>query len=138
MKLNPWLRAHLIRLGPPRVILLLISSKLADLHPLMGVLCHHIHRFSSHSDCFCSVTKSCLTLWNPMDGSMTGFPVLHYFPEFAQTFMSTESVMSSNHPVLFRPLLLLPSIIPSTRVFSNESHWVPKVLELQLQYQSFQ
>ena len=34
---------------------------------------------------------------------------------------STESVMPSNHLILFRPLLLLPSIFPSIRVFSNES-----------------
>ena len=35
--------------------------------------------------------------------------------------MSIESVMSSNHLILHRPLLLLPSIFPSIRVFSNES-----------------
>ena len=35
--------------------------------------------------------------------------------------MSIESVMPSNHPILCRPLLLLPSIFPSIRVFSNES-----------------
>ena len=35
--------------------------------------------------------------------------------------MSIELVMSSNHPILCHPLLLLPSIIPSIRVFSNES-----------------
>ena len=35
--------------------------------------------------------------------------------------MSIESVMSSNHPILCYPLLLLPSIFPSIRVFSNES-----------------
>ena len=35
-------------------------------------------------------------------------------------FMSTESVMLSNHLILCRPLLLLPSIFPSIRVFSNE------------------
>ena len=35
--------------------------------------------------------------------------------------MSIESMMSSNHLILCRPLLLLPSICPSTRVFSNES-----------------
>ena len=35
--------------------------------------------------------------------------------------MSIESVMSSNHLILYRPLLLLPSIFPSIRVFSNES-----------------
>ena len=36
-------------------------------------------------------------------------------------FMSIESVMPSNHIILCRPLLLLPSIFPSIRVFSNES-----------------
>ena len=36
-------------------------------------------------------------------------------------FMSIESVMPSNHPILCCPLLLLPSIFPSIRVFSNES-----------------
>ena len=35
--------------------------------------------------------------------------------------MSLESVMPSNHLILCRPLLLLPSIFPSIRVFSNES-----------------
>ena len=37
--------------------------------------------------------------------------------------MSIESVMPSNHPILCRPLLLLPSIFPIIRVFSNESAW---------------
>ena len=36
-------------------------------------------------------------------------------------FMSTESVMPSNHFILFHPLLLWPSVFPSIRVFSNES-----------------
>ena len=35
--------------------------------------------------------------------------------------MSTESVMPSSHLILCRPLLLLPSVFPSIRVFSNES-----------------
>ena len=48
------------------------------------------------------------------------FPVLQYFPEFAQ-IMSIESVMPSNHLILCHPLLLLPSIFPSIRVFSNKS-----------------
>ena len=51
--------------------------------------------------------------------------------------MSIESVMPSNHLILCCPLLLLTSIFPSFRVFSNESvlhiTW-PKVLELQLQH----
>ena len=32
----------------------------------------------------CSVNKSCPTLYDPMDCNVPGFPVLHYFPEFAQ------------------------------------------------------
>ena len=54
--------------------------------------------------------------------------------------MSIESVMSSNHLIICHPLLLLPSIFPGIRVFSSELalhiRW-PKVLELQLQHQSF-
>ena len=54
--------------------------------------------------------------------------------------MSIESVMPSNHLILCRPLLLLPSVFPSIRVFSNESalHIRWPVLEFQLQHQSFQ
>ena len=69
--------------------------------------------------CYCSVTKSCPTLCYPMNCSTSGFTVLHYLPEFAQTH-SIESVMPSNHLILCRPLLLLPSILPSIRVFSSE------------------
>ena len=53
--------------------------------------------------------------------------------------MSIKSVMLSNHLILCHPLLLLPSIFPSIRIFLNESislHKVAKVLELQ--HQSFQ
>ena len=54
--------------------------------------------------------------------------------------MSTQSVMPSNHLILCRPLLLPPSIFTSIRVFSwvSSSHQVAKVLEIQLQRQSFQ
>ena len=54
--------------------------------------------------------------------------------------MSIESVIPSNHLIVCRPLLLLPPIPPSIRVFSNEStlHEVAKVLEFQLQHHSLQ
>ena len=55
-----------------------------------------------------------------MDCSTPSFPVLQYLPELAQTHV-VESVMPSNHPILHHSLLLLPSICPSIRVFSNES-----------------
>ena len=55
-----------------------------------------------------------------MNCSTPGFPALHYLPEFAQTHV-TESVMPSNRLILCHPLLLLPSVFPNIRVFSNES-----------------
>ena len=54
--------------------------------------------------------------------------------------MFVESVMAFNHLISCHPFLLLPSIFPGIRVFSSESilHNVAKVLEVQLQQQSFQ
>ena len=69
--------------------------------------------------CCCSVAELCPTLCNPMDCNTPGFPVLHYLPEFTQ-IMSIELVMPSNHLILCHPLLLLPSILLSIRVFSND------------------
>ena len=68
---------------------------------------------------FSLLKESCPTLCNPMDCSTPGFLVLHYLSEFFK-LMSIESVMPSNHLILLCPLLLL-SVFPSIRVFSNES-----------------
>ena len=65
---------------------------------------------------FFVVVHSCPTLCNPMDRSTQGCPVLHHLPEFAQTH-----VYGVGDAILCCPLLLLPSIFPSMRVFSNES-----------------
>ena len=70
---------------------------------------------------FSSVTQLCATLCDPMHCSMPGFPVHHQFPEINQTHVSIESVIPSNHLILCQPLLFLPSIFPSIRVFSSES-----------------
>ena len=69
---------------------------------------------------FSSVTQSCLTLCDPTNCSMPGLPVHHQLPEFTQ-LMSIDSVMPSSHLILCCPLLLLPLIPLSIRVFSNES-----------------
>ena len=69
---------------------------------------------------FSSVTQSCLTLCDPMDCSTPSFPVHHQLLDILK-LMSMESVMPSNHLILCHPLLLLPSIFPSMRVFSKES-----------------
>ena len=55
-----------------------------------------------------------------MDCNSPGFPVLHHLLSLLK-LTSIESVMPSSHPVLCHPFLLLPSILPSIRVFSNES-----------------
>ena len=69
---------------------------------------------------FSSVAQSCPMLCDPMDCSTPGLPVYHQLPEFTQT-MSIESMMPFNQIILCCPLLLLPPVPPSTRVFSNES-----------------
>ena len=71
-----------------------------------------------------------------MDCSMPGFPVLHYLPEFAQTH-ALEPVMLSNHLILYCPAL---DISQHQGLFQwvGSSHQVAKVLEFQLQDQSFQ
>ena len=69
---------------------------------------------------FSSVTQLCLTLCDPMDcSSQASLSITN--SQSLLKLMSIESVMSSNHLILCRPLLLLPSIFPSIRVFSSES-----------------
>ena len=59
-------------------------------------------------------------LCNPVDHSTPGIPV-HHNSWSLPKLTSIELVMPSSHLILCRPLLLLPSIFPSIRVFSNES-----------------
>ena len=70
-------------------------------------------------DC-CWVTQSCSTFCDPMDYSMTGFPVLYHLLELALTHVHwVGDTIQPSHPLCCP--LLLPSIFPSIRVFSNES-----------------
>ena len=69
---------------------------------------------------FSSVTQSCPTLCDPMNCNTPGLPVITNC-QSPPKIMSTELVMPSNHFIFCCPLLLLPSIFPSIRVFSNES-----------------
>ena len=55
----------------------------------------------------------------PMNCSTPGLPIYHQLPELLK-LMSIELVMPSNHLILWHPLIL-PSVFPSIRVFSNES-----------------
>ena len=68
---------------------------------------------------FSSVTQSCPTLCDPMNRRTPGLPVHHQLPEFTQTHV--HWVGDAIHLILCHPLLLLPPIPLSIRVFSNES-----------------
>ena len=71
--------------------------------------------------CCYSVTQSCPTLCDPMDCSTAGLPVHHQLPESTQTHVHwVGDAIQPSHSSC-RPLLLLPSIFPSIKVFSNES-----------------
>ena len=81
--------------------------------------------------CCCSFAKLCPTLCDPMDCSTPGFPVLHQLSDFAQIHVHWPTISSS--------VVSLSSCLqsfPATGVGSL--HQVAKVLELQLQHQSFQ
>ena len=78
---------------------------------------YHLNVVHSFPLLCCSVTKSCLTLCNPMDCSTS---LSFTISQSLLKLTSTESVRPSNHLILCRPLLL-PSIFPSIRVFSDES-----------------
>ena len=69
---------------------------------------------------FSLITQSCPTPCDSMNRSIPGLPV-HTNSRSSLKFTSIESVMPSSHLILCRPLLLLPPIPPSIRVFSNES-----------------
>ena len=92
------------------------------------------HKAEEHQ--FSSVTQSCLTLCDPMDCSIPGFPVLHYLPEFAQMHVLwVGNAIQSSCPLSF----------PSPPAFNisqrqghfrwvGSSHQVAEVLELLHQY----
>ena len=65
------------------------------------------------------MAQSCPTLCDPMNRSTPGLSITS--SQSSLRLMSIESVVSSSHLILGRPLLLLPPIPPSIRVFSNES-----------------
>ena len=104
----------------------------------MGCETKYDHKKGSEVQCvFQSLSRARLfsTLWTAARQASLSFTISRSLLKF----MSVELVMPSNHPILCPPLLLLPSIFPSTKVLPmSSSHQVAKVVELQLQHQSFQ
>ena len=89
---------------------------------------------------FSSVAQSCLTLCNPMDHSTPGFPVHHQLLEFTQTHVHrVGDAIQSSHPLSSpSPPALNLSQHQGLFKWVSSSHQVAKVLEFQLQHQSFQ
>ena len=95
-------------------------------------MCHRIHYrgFWFSSVQLLSLVRLFMTPWTAACQTSLSITI----SQSSLRLTSIESVMSSSHLILSRPLLLLPPIPPSIKVFSNEStlHEVAKVLEFQL------
>ena len=99
----------------------LLSVKMSNLFPSLSVLTNSrklqerlfFCLFSCHKEAYCSVTKLCLTLYDPMDCSMSGLSVLHHLPKFARTqvYLVSDAIQPS-HPLLC--LLIFWLQLPST------------------------
>ena len=100
-----------------------------------------VGRHTGHHPGFCcSVPKMCPTLCDPMDCSMPGFPVYHYLLDFAQTHVHwVGDAIQPSYPLSSpSPPSFNPSQHQGLFHWVSSSHQVAKVLELQLQHQSFQ
>ena len=89
---------------------------------------------------FSSVTQSCLTLCNLMDCSTPGLPVHHQLPELAQTHVHWVGNAIQPSHLLSSPFPPALNLSQHQGLFHwvSSSHHVAKVLEFQLQHQSFQ
>ena len=109
-------------------------GKTQEINVLKSVVELEVGSFS-----FSSVTQSSLTFCDPIDCSMPGLPVHHQLLEFTQTHIHWISdATQPSHPLLFPSAAF--SLSQHQRLFKwvSSSHQVAKVLEFQLQHQSFQ
>ena len=112
-----------------------VENVIQPSHPL-----YYLWKTRSQSLQFSSVTQSCPTLCHPMNRSMPGLPVHHHLPEFTQIHIhQVGDAIQPSHPQSSpSPPAHNPSQHQSLFQWVNSSHEVTKVLELQLQHQSFQ
>ena len=106
---------------PTLYLVLMSSQSTSSCGSSLAVLVSHNldafeNRWSVILQCVYSAVILCPTLCDPMDYSTPGFPVLHFFLEFAQIQVH-KAVMLSNHLIFCCPLLLLPSVFPNIRSF---------------------
>ena len=82
--------------------------------------CIHRRGAAGSRCCCCSMAQSCPTLCDPMTAALQA-SLSFTISQSLLKLKSIKSLISSNHLILCHPPLLLPSIFPSIRVFSNES-----------------
>ena len=101
---------------------------------------HHAVEIKYEPCCRCSVVQSCLTLCNPMDCSTWGLPVLHYLLKLAQVCVHwVGDAIQLSHPLRpSSPFAFNLSQHQALFQWVSSLHQAAKVLELQLQHQSFQ
>ena len=122
-----------IKMNPPQVYMCSPSWKV---FLNWSIVVYNILQIQSVS----SVVQSCLTVCNPMNHSTPGLPVHHQLLEFTQTHVYRVSdAIQPSHP-LSSPSPPAPNPSQNQSLFQwvNSSHEVAKVLEFQLQHQSFQ
>ena len=98
---------------------MVINSRKLKPTAYKGVCC-------SRDCCCCSVTKYGPTLYDPMNCSVPGFPVLHHLPEFAK-LMSIESMMPSNHLILCHLLPPASGSFPMSWLFTSGGQGIGQV-----------
>ena len=142
---NPWTAACqaslLITNSQSLLKLMSIESVMPSNHL---ILCHLLLLLPSifpsiSSVQFSSVAQSCPTLWDPMDCSTPGLPVCHQLPEFTQTHVHwVGDAIQPSHPLLSPSPAFNLSQHQGIFQWVSSSYQVAKVLEFQLQHQSFQ
>ena len=119
------------------------ATELTDFYIVLQMCTDHILYIHSLTDAFSqfsSVAQFCLTLCGPVDCSTPGFPVHHQLPELTQIHVHwIGDAIQPSHPLL-SPSPLAFSLSQHRYLFQwvSSSHQMAKVLELQLQLQSFQ
>ena len=107
---------------------------------VLNCITHSVKILVTITSCICSIAQPYPVLCNPMDCSMPGFPVLPYLLEFAQTQVYwVDDTIQPSHLLSF-PSLPAFNLSQHQGLFQwvTSSHEVAKVLEFQLQHQSFQ
>ena len=100
----------------------------------------NISEMAKHANyCYCRVAKSCLMLHDSVECRVPGLPVLHCLPEFTQTYVHwSDDTVQTSHPLSpSSPSALNLSQYQGLFQWVSFLHQVAKVLELQLQHQSF-